>query len=85
MKQAGLDVYQDGNPYVMHHKSSSWTTTRCLRLVQLQRQRRQGQRRKILLIVDDAGFARPFVEEFDRVLAAAKDPPQRERERPRPR
>ena len=20
MKQAGLDVYQDGNPYVMHHK-----------------------------------------------------------------
>ena len=38
-----------------------------------------------LLIVDDAGFARPFVEEFDRVLALARDPPHRERERPRPR
>ena len=39
-----------------------------------------------LLIVDDPGFAQPFVEEFGRVLALAKNPPARrgqDKERPR--
>ncbi|HEY7064997.1 MAG TPA: phospholipase D-like domain-containing protein [Chloroflexota bacterium] len=87
MKQAGLDVYQDGNPYTMHHKvfviDDHVTLFGSFNFS-------DGANRdndENLLIVDDPGFAQPFIQEFDRVLAQAKNPaPQRgtpRKQRPR--
>jgi phosphatidylserine/phosphatidylglycerophosphate/cardiolipin synthase-like enzyme len=85
MKQAGLDVYQDGNPYVMHHKIFILDDDTVIFGSFNFSDNADKDNDENLLIVHDAGFARPFVEEFDRVLAVAKDPPTRERERARPR
>jgi phosphatidylserine/phosphatidylglycerophosphate/cardiolipin synthase-like enzyme len=87
MKQAGLDVYQDGNPYVMHHKVFILDETTVITGSFNFSDNADRDNDENLLIVTDPGFARPFLEEFDRGLAAAKNPPaergRAERERPR--
>ncbi len=75
MKKAGLDVYTDGNPWVMHHKviivdehivifgSFNFSDGAAT------------QNDENLLIVDNADIAKAFKAEYDRVLALAKNPP----------
>ena len=74
MKQAGLDVYQDGNPYVMHHKvfvlDGKTTIFGSFNFS-------DGADRdndENALIVDDPGFAARYLEEVDRMLALARNP-----------
>jgi phosphatidylserine/phosphatidylglycerophosphate/cardiolipin synthase-like enzyme len=87
MKQAGMDVYQDGNPYVMHHKVFVLDDRTTLFGSFNFSDGANRENDENLLIVDDPGFAQAFIQEFDRVLAAAKNPaPARatpRRERPR--
>jgi phosphatidylserine/phosphatidylglycerophosphate/cardiolipin synthase-like enzyme len=87
MKQAGLDVYQDGNPYVMHHKVFVLDDRTTLFGSFNFSDSANTANDENLLIVDDPGFAQAFSQEFERVLAAAKNPaPARatpRRQRPR--
>jgi phosphatidylserine/phosphatidylglycerophosphate/cardiolipin synthase-like enzyme len=72
MKQAGLDVWRDGNPYLMHHKVfiidgktvifGSFNFT----------QRAEEENDENLLIVDDLALAAQFEDEFARVYEQAK-------------
>lgn len=74
MKQAGLDVYQDGNPYVMHHKVfvlDGRTTVFGSFNFSDGADRDNDEN---CLIVDDPAFAARFSEEADRMLALAKSP-----------
>ncbi|MEK7810165.1 MAG: phospholipase D-like domain-containing protein [Chloroflexota bacterium] len=76
LKAAGADVLIDGNPYLMHHKvfiidgqtvifgSFNFSVNA------------QDDNDENLLIVDDAGMAKLFEEEFARVYAQAKNPPK---------
>ena len=87
MKQAGLDVYQDGNPYVMHHKvfviDGKTTIFGSFNFS-------DGADRdndENALIVDSPGFAGRYLEESDRMLVLARNPASAratpERDRPR--
>lgn len=76
MLKAKLDVLQDGNPYVMHHKviiidgktvifgSYNFTNNA------------ENDNDENLLIVDDAQLASAFEAEFQRVRATALKPPK---------
>jgi phosphatidylserine/phosphatidylglycerophosphate/cardiolipin synthase-like enzyme len=74
MKQAGLDVYQDGNPYVMHHKVfvlDGRTTVFGSFNFSDGADRDNDEN---ALIVDDPGFASLYLQEVDRMLALARNP-----------
>jgi phosphatidylserine/phosphatidylglycerophosphate/cardiolipin synthase-like enzyme len=77
MKAAGLEVLQDGNPYVMHHKvfviDERITVFGSFNFSDNAAQSNDEN----LVIVDDPGFARPFLGEVERVVAQAKNPPAR--------
>jgi phosphatidylserine/phosphatidylglycerophosphate/cardiolipin synthase-like enzyme len=77
LKKAKLDVWQDGNPYLMHHKvfiidgqtaifgSFNFTANA------------NESNDENLLIVDDPALAQAFTAEFERVLEQAKNPPNK--------
>jgi phosphatidylserine/phosphatidylglycerophosphate/cardiolipin synthase-like enzyme len=77
MKKAGLDVLQDGNPYLMHHKifiidgqvvevgSFNFSDNA------------QNQNDENLIIVDSPALAQTFEAEFLRVYATAQNPPNK--------
>lgn len=79
MKKDGLDVYTDGNPWVMHHKviivdehitifgSFNFSDNAA------------HSNDENLLIVDNAEIAKAFKAEYDRVLALAKNPPAKKK------
>jgi len=79
MKQAGLAVYTDGNPWVMHHKvividdhitifgSFNFSDNAA------------HSNDENLLIVDNPEIAKAFRAEYDRVLALAKNPPAKKK------
>jgi phosphatidylserine/phosphatidylglycerophosphate/cardiolipin synthase-like enzyme len=77
MKQAGLDVYQDGSPYVMHHKVILLDDRITIFGSYNFSQNADRDNDENLLIVDDPRFAAEFEQEFQRVLALAKNPPAR--------
>jgi phosphatidylserine/phosphatidylglycerophosphate/cardiolipin synthase-like enzyme len=76
MKDAGLDVWQDGSPYSMHHKvivvdeqvvifgSFNFSDSA------------DESNDENLLIVHDPALAKEFKAEYDRVLSLAKNPPK---------
>ena len=87
LKAAGFEVYQDGNPYVMHHKvfvlddrvtafgSFNFSDSAA------------NSNDENLVIVDDPRFAQTFMEEVERVVSQARNPVKgqstpRERQRP---
>lgn len=74
MKKAGLAVYTDGNPWVMHHKviiiDDRWVIAGSFNFSQ----NADKDNDENLLIVDDPTMAKQFTAEFDRVLAQAKNP-----------
>ncbi len=87
LKQAGLDVYQDGNPYAMHHKvfvlDGKTTIVGSFNFSDSA----DKDNDENLLIVEDAGFAGRYLEEVERMLTLARNPVNTratpERDRPR--
>jgi phosphatidylserine/phosphatidylglycerophosphate/cardiolipin synthase-like enzyme len=74
MKQAGLEVYQDGNPYVMHHKVfvlDGKTTVMGSFNFSDGADRDNDEN---ALIVEDPGFAARYLEEVERMLTLARNP-----------
>lgn len=77
MKAAGLDVWQDGNPYLMHHKVFIVDGQTVIFGSFNFSQNANEENDENLLIVDDATLAQAFTAEFERVLAQAKHPPKK--------
>jgi phosphatidylserine/phosphatidylglycerophosphate/cardiolipin synthase-like enzyme len=77
MKAAGLDVWQDGNPYLMHHKVFIVDGQTVIFGSFNFSQNANTENDENLLIVDDAGLAQAFTAEFERVLAQAQNPPKK--------
>jgi phosphatidylserine/phosphatidylglycerophosphate/cardiolipin synthase-like enzyme len=77
LKQRGVEVYTDGNPYLMHHKAIIIDE----RIVIFGSYNFSDNAKKSndenLLIVDSPEMARAFLAEYDRIVAVAKDPPKR--------
>jgi phosphatidylserine/phosphatidylglycerophosphate/cardiolipin synthase-like enzyme len=79
LKNGGVEVYTDGNPYVMHHKvfvidgrtvvfgSFNFSTNA------------DNDNDENLLIVDDTKMAEAFLGEVERVVATAKQPPAKKK------
>jgi len=72
MKAAGLDVWQDGNPYLMHHKVFIIDGETVIFGSFNFSQNAAQENDENLLIVDAKGLADRFVAEFGRVYAQAK-------------
>ncbi|HEU5316744.1 MAG TPA: phospholipase D-like domain-containing protein [Chloroflexota bacterium] len=74
LKAAGLEVYKDGNPYVMHHKvfviDGHLTVFGSFNFSD----NAADDNDENLLIVDDPQFAQPFAAEFGRMLLLAQTP-----------
>jgi phosphatidylserine/phosphatidylglycerophosphate/cardiolipin synthase-like enzyme len=74
LQDAGVDIFEDGNCYTMHHKviiidekiviTGSYNFTK----------RAEEQNDENLVIIEDAGVAAQYKEEFDRVYQQAKTP-----------
>ncbi len=75
MKKAGLDVYTDGNPWVMHHKVIIIDEQIVIFGSFNFSDNANTQNDENLLIIYDATLAKAFKAEYDRVLALAKNPP----------
>ncbi|HEV2121394.1 MAG TPA: phospholipase D-like domain-containing protein, partial [Chloroflexota bacterium] len=78
LREAGLEVYQDANPYIMHHKvivvDGRITVFGSFNFSNNAAEDNDEN----LLIVHSPEFARAFLSEVDRVVAAAKaGPPAR--------
>ena len=77
MKQAGLDVWQDGNPYLMHHKVFIIDGKTVIFGSFNFSQNADQDNDENSLIVDDASLAQAFTAEFGRVYEQAKNPPKK--------
>ncbi|MCS6802343.1 MAG: phospholipase D-like domain-containing protein [Chloroflexota bacterium] len=77
LQAAGIEVYQDGNPYIMHHKVIVIDD----RIVMLGSynfsENADRNNDENLLIIEDRGLAQRYLEEFDRVREAARRAEQR--------
>lgn len=79
LREAGIEVYQDGNPWVMHHKVII-VDERTVILGSFNfSENADKSNDENLLIIEDPRLAAAFTTEFDRVLAVAKSPPVRKR------
>lgn len=77
MKTAGLEVWTDGNPYLLHHKVII-VDERTVVLGSFNfSQNANKDNDENTLIVEDAAMAKAFKAEYERVLAWAKDPPKK--------
>jgi phosphatidylserine/phosphatidylglycerophosphate/cardiolipin synthase-like enzyme len=85
MKQAGVDVYQDGNPYVMHHKVILLDDHVTIFGSFNFSENADKDNDENLLIVDDPTFTAEFEREYQRVLATAKNPPRQPKQGPNER
>jgi phosphatidylserine/phosphatidylglycerophosphate/cardiolipin synthase-like enzyme len=77
MKQAALpalEVYQDGNPYVMHHKvfviDDRYTVMGSFNFTD----NAASDNDENMLVIDDPAFARVYLGEVERVVSQAKNP-----------
>ncbi|MBI5033067.1 MAG: hypothetical protein HZB51_21305 [Chloroflexi bacterium] len=77
MKKAGLDVWQDGNPYLMHHKVFVIDDKTVILGSFNFSVNANTDNDENLLIVDDPALAAQFTAEFGRVYATAKNPPKK--------
>ena len=74
-QKAGLEVYTDGNPWVMHHKVIIIDEQIVIFGSFNFSDNANTQNDENLLIIYDATLAKAFKAEYDRVLALAKNPP----------
>jgi phosphatidylserine/phosphatidylglycerophosphate/cardiolipin synthase-like enzyme len=72
MKEAGLDVYQDGSPYAMHHKVILLDDSVAIFGSFNFSANADEDNDENLLVVEGPEFAARFDEEFQRILALAK-------------
>jgi phosphatidylserine/phosphatidylglycerophosphate/cardiolipin synthase-like enzyme len=77
MKKAGLDVWKDGNPYLMHHKVFIVDDKTVVLGSFNFSQNAETENDENLIIVDDASLAAQFEAEFGRVYDLAKNPPKK--------
>ena len=75
MKNEGLDVLQDGNPYLMHHKVFIVDAKTVVLGSFNFSQNAEEENDENLVIIDDASLAGQFEAEFGRVYNLAKNPP----------
>ena len=73
MKEAGLDVWQDGNPYLMHHKVFIVDGQTVVFGSFNFSQNAETENDENLLIVDDPSLAAKFEAEFQRVYRQARE------------
>ncbi len=76
LREAKLEVYQDGNPYLMHHKVFIVDGKTVIFGSFNFSQNAETENDENLLIVDDQNLAAAFESEFERVLEVAKHPPK---------
>jgi phosphatidylserine/phosphatidylglycerophosphate/cardiolipin synthase-like enzyme len=84
MKAAGLDVLQDGNPYLMHHKVFIIDGQTVIFGSFNFSQNAETANDENLLIIDDPALAAQFTAEFARVYATAQHPPNKQGNEPTP-
>ncbi len=77
LREAGLDVLQDGNPYLMHHKVFVIDGQSVVLGSFNFSANAQDSNDENLLIIDDAALAARFLEQFERVRFQALNPPNR--------
>ena len=77
MDQAKLDVWQDGNPYLMHHKVFIIDDKTVVLGSFNFSQNAETENDENLIIVDDPSLAAQFTAEFGRVYDTAKNPPKK--------
>lgn len=77
MKQDGIDVLQDGNPYVMHHKVFILDGRTVIFGSFNFSENADKDNDENLLIVDDPALAQAFEAEFQRVREVALNPPKK--------
>jgi phosphatidylserine/phosphatidylglycerophosphate/cardiolipin synthase-like enzyme len=77
MKRAGLEVYTDGNPYVMHHKVFVLDGRTVIFGSFNFSSNAETDNDENLLIVDDPKLAGAFLAEVERVAETARNPPAR--------
>lgn len=77
LKKAGVEVYTDGNPYVMHHKVIIIDERIVIFGSFNFSDNANTQNDENLLIVENPEIARAFLAEYDRILAVAKNPPKK--------
>ncbi|HEX2033122.1 MAG TPA: phospholipase D-like domain-containing protein [Chloroflexota bacterium] len=74
LKERGFEVYQDGNPYVMHHKvfviDERVTVFGSFNFSANAAESNDEN----MVVVDDPRFARTFLEEVERIVTQAKNP-----------
>jgi len=75
--QAKLDVWQDGNPYLMHHKVFIIDDKTVILGSFNFSQNAETENDENLIIVDDPALAAQFEAEFARVYETAKNPPKK--------
>ncbi len=74
MKKAGLDVWQDANSYLMHHKVFIVDGKTAIFGSFNFSQNAETENDENLLIIDDPSLAQAFTAEFDRVYGQARSP-----------
>jgi phosphatidylserine/phosphatidylglycerophosphate/cardiolipin synthase-like enzyme len=79
LKEAGLDVVTDGNPYAMHHKVFLLDGRTVVLGSFNFSENADRTNDENMLLVEDAELARAFQAEYDRVLALARNPPAKKR------
>jgi len=77
MKNTGLDVLQDGNPYLMHHKVFIIDDKTVILGSFNFSQNAETENDENLIIVDAPSLAAQFEAEFARVYEQAKNPPKK--------
>lgn len=77
MKEQQLEVYQDGNPYVMHHKLIVVDSRYSIFGSYNFSANASDDNDENCLIVDDPQLAAAFLAEVERIVATAKNPPER--------
>jgi phosphatidylserine/phosphatidylglycerophosphate/cardiolipin synthase-like enzyme len=74
LKQGGVDVLQDGNYYILHHKAIVIDARTVITGSYNFTGSAEKDNDENLVIVDDPNLARAFLEEFQRVYAQAQAP-----------
>ncbi len=77
MKDARLDVWQDGNPYLMHHKVFIVDEQTVILGSFNFSENADTENDENVLIMDDPSLAQAFTAEFGRVYEQAKNPPKK--------
>jgi phosphatidylserine/phosphatidylglycerophosphate/cardiolipin synthase-like enzyme len=74
LSQAGVEVLEDGNCYIMHHKTIVIDERTVITGSYNFTNSAEKDNDENLVIVDDPNLARTYLEEFERVYAQAQSP-----------